>query len=303
MKTIADNYRLSVSVDRNSLVSFLSIVFLYAFLIFIASKTSPGNDWSRGWRPATLDFLSGRNPYENPWIFNPPWVFVALSPMAVLPEKVGSVIVSVAHVTVFAIAGYKLRAKPILLAAFLFSPHVLWGIFNPNIDWLVLMGIFMPPQIGLFFVLAKPQLGLVLSVLWTVNAFKEGGIKKVLSITYPVAIAFLLSFLFYGLWPLRSSLLVDKYWNMSLWPYGILPGIILAALAIAKNSKRLSVLTGPLLSPYVGPQTTPVLPLMLLPNQIHFAIAIAMMWIVKIVTGLPLGMNVTAKIIGKIIYP
>src|SRR5690606_38971700 len=74
-----------------------------------------------------------------------------------------------------------------------------------NIDWLPLVGFVLPPQIGLFFILIKPQMGLAVALFWLVEAWREGGLREVIRVFGPVGAALALSLALYGLWPLRSS--------------------------------------------------------------------------------------------------
>ena len=64
-----------------------------AILIVSALVTAPfivsGIDWVTNLRPATLAFLRLQNPYLVHGTFNPPWLFILLAPLAILPEAIG----------------------------------------------------------------------------------------------------------------------------------------------------------------------------------------------------------------------
>jgi hypothetical protein len=219
-------------------------------------------DWTNTWRPASLLLLSGRSPYLNKWFFGPPWALFPLLPLALMPETVGRVILLAACFMLFALAALRLGAGRLALVAFLLSPVVLHSLSTGNLDAFVLFGAVLPPWLGLFFVSIKPQMGLPLALLWAVEAWRAGGIRQILRTFAPVAVALALSFVLYGPWPLAmlhsglaGTSLVDRPWNASLWPWSILPGLALGALALLRRSTREALAAGPCLSPYLSFQS------------------------------------------------
>ena len=63
-----------------------------------------------------------------------------------------------------------------------------------------MLGLLLPPQVGVFFVLIKPHVGVGVFVFWVVQAWHKKGASGVLALVWPVAV--LLSMLVYGPWPI-----------------------------------------------------------------------------------------------------
>jgi hypothetical protein len=212
----------------------------------------PDVDWSRSYLPALKALLNGQSPYEA-GLNNPPWALIPLIPLALVPMKIGRAVLFLSGLISFAYVSFRLGAKPIAVAAFLLSPPVIHDLFFGNINWLPLLGILMPPQIGLFFVTVKPQIGWVVAVLWLVEAWRQGGIRQVLRVFWPISLALTLSFAFFGFWPYRFSAVLGyaQSLNHSLWPTSIPVGLVLLVAALRKRNIRFALAASPCLSPYV----------------------------------------------------
>lgn len=139
------------------------------------------------------------------------------------------------------------------LVAFLLSPPVLHGLLNANIDCLAMLGFVLPPQLGLPFVLIKPQVGIGMAIFWLAEAWREGRVRKVLQIFWPTLLLSAASVALYGLWPLRFQEITNysRNFNASLWPLSISVGLALSALSIYKRNHRYAMASAPFLSPHV----------------------------------------------------
>lgn len=158
-----------------------------------------------------------------------------------------------AGLTAYSYVAYRLGAKPLALAAFLASPPVVHGLLNANIEWLPLLGFVMPPQIGLFFILIKPQIGGAVAIFWLAEAWQKGGLLETSRVFLPIIIAMLVSVALFGFWPMRfqDTLELTRSYNASLWPGSIPVGIALLAAAIHRRNIRFAMGSSPCLSPYV----------------------------------------------------
>lgn len=236
----------------------LTVIFLGAFAIVRLVPPGLGIDWRLTYRPAAVAFMHGQNPYnaevspEAPF-FAAPWGLLPLLPLAFLPVEMGRAFVMVIGLAAFAFAAYRAEAKPYTAALFLLSPPVIHTILNANIEWIPILGFVMPPSIGLFFVTVKPQTGFAVAIWWFVDAWRKGGVSQVIRIFAPVTIAYLISFAFYGIWPLGMFNVLDygKGFNASLWPQSIPIGLVLLVASIQKRNIRYAMPASPCLSPYV----------------------------------------------------
>lgn len=213
-------------------------------------------DWSRTYRPAALKLASGRSPYEVSSFHNPPWILIPLIPIAALPSKVGNGVLFVVTLSAVVFVAIRMGAKPISLLALIASFPVLFLLLFGQIDWLILLGTLLPPQLGLFLVLTKPQAGLGIAVFWLVASLRRGGLREALRVFAPVTLLFLLSMALFSTGFLNTPLiLVPTKHNMSLWPFSIPIGLGLLAVALRNRDFKLSMMSSPFLSPYVSPHT------------------------------------------------
>lgn len=165
-------------VWRYSLVAVLIAVIVAAVAVYLPAPV----DWRTAFRPAARAMLLTGDPYQVEGFFNPPWTVLPMIPLAFLPEQIGAALMFVAGLAGFAFAAHRLGASPIVLGAFILSPPVMHSLLNGNIDWLPLVGFVLPPQIGLFFILIKPQMGLAVALFWLVEAWREGGLREVIRV-------------------------------------------------------------------------------------------------------------------------
>jgi len=230
------------------------ILFILAFLILIIVMSNvlpPAVDWQTAFRPAALEFLSGRSPFNIDRYYNAPWALLPLLPLALLPENIGYSIWVLFTLAALAYTAHQLGAKPAGITLLLLSPPALHSVLNGNIDCLAVLGFVLPPQIGLFFITVKPQIGLGVVVFWLVEAWREGRWRGIWTTFGPITITALISFVIFGLWPLRFIDAVDKWWNASLWPASIPVGIALLVTALRKRRIEFAMGASPCLSPFV----------------------------------------------------
>ncbi len=252
-KSILSNW-FKTLLNRKILLFTIGILFILAS--FAAGQFLPrGVDWYLTFRPATQALLSGNSPYEGlPSPFaGAPWGLVPLIPLAVLPENIGRGFLFVGSIFAFAYAAYRLAAKPVALIAFLLSPPVLHCLINANLDWLPIIGFVSPPAIGLFLLAVKPQMGIIVALFWLVEAWKKGRWKEVIHIFGPVMVAFFISIVLYGFWPLKmlNPTFYTQWWNASLWPMSIPVGLALTVAAIRRHNIKFAMAASPCLSPHV----------------------------------------------------
>lgn len=242
-----------------------------------------GVDWYQTYRPATLMLLSGQSPYNTPALkaafANAPWALLPMIPLALLPPALGRGLYFAISLAAFAVAAYRLGARPPALLAFLLSPVVWHCLLNANVDWMPLLGFGLPPQLGLFLVLVKPQMGYMLALFWLVEAWRSGGIKEVLRVFAPVSLAFLLSFLIFGPWLLDMRKVTDyTTWNASLWPVSIPVGLTLVVAAIRTRQAGYAMAASPCLSPYVLFHSWASALIALAPNTVEMITASLGLW-------------------------
>ncbi len=243
---------------------------------------STGIDWYHSFRPAAHEVFALRTPYTVDFQ-NPPWALIPILPFALLPPTVGRaafLLVSLAGFTLFA---YRMGARPLVLGLFLISPPVLHSLINANIDWLALLGLLLPPQIGLLLVVIKPQIGMAVAVFWLVEAWRTGGFREVVRVFWPLTTLTALSFVIFGLWPLTFRAALGLWWNASFWPASIPVGLALLAAAIRQRRLEYAMAASPCLSPYVLLHAWSGALATLLRSPLEMSAAVIGLWIVILI--------------------
>ena len=243
------------TILKNPIVQRVGLAFLVmlGMSFALAPVVPPAIDWTITFRPAALTLLSGLSPYGRVYYVHAPWTLIPLIPLAILPEAVGRVMLLFCGLASYAFVAHKLGAKPLAVAFLLASPLVMHVLLNGNMDWLAILGFVLPPQIGLFFISIKPQVGIAVAPFWLVEAWRDGGWKQVLKTFAPFTIVLLLSFVLFGPWPLETVRedITGVYFNASLWPMSIPVGLALFVTALRKRRLEYAMAASPCLSPYV----------------------------------------------------
>lgn len=225
--------------------------FIAGFLPF-NEPSAYGTDWKGTFRDACLAILSGRSPYLITSFHNPAWVLLPLLPIALFSPALGSAVMFVLNIFSYLFVISKLKTNLLLMFLFLISSGMIVNSIYGNLDGLVALGFILPPQIGLFFVLAKPQVGLAAAVFWLFESWRKGGIKMVIKVFLPVTSAFILSIMIFGPWFIKSANVIQAGWNVSIWPNGIPFGLLFLGLAVWKRDIRFAIAASPFFAPYLA---------------------------------------------------
>jgi hypothetical protein len=233
----------------------IGLIALIAIAIYIAVtiRIPEGPDWHATYRAGALAVITGQSPYVVvEYFFAPPWAVLPLIPLAILPEVIGRGLFFVLSIGMIGYTCYRLGGGPVTMLAILLSAPVANCLYAGNIDPMVMLGVILPPQIGLIFLSMKPQSTMMVILFLVIEAWRDGGIKRVLQISWPTALVVVLSFVIYGPWILRAQ---DIYspagiYNISLWPQGLVIGSVLMVIALRDRRKHLSMIASPFFSPY-----------------------------------------------------
>lgn len=224
--------------------------------------------------------LAGGSPYQNTFFFGPPWALFPLVPLALLPETAGRFLLLAMCFSAFACAALKLGAGRVTLPLFLLSPMVLMSLYVGNLDGLVLLGAVLPPWLGLFFLSIKPQVGFVLILFTAVDCYRRGGALTLVRAFAPITLAFLLSLMLYGPWPLRVATAHEPLDpnNASLIPLSLPFGLALAVAAFRLRRGSLALASGPLLTPYLSFQSYAACLVPLFAYPVEMAVIVGTLW-------------------------
>lgn len=232
-------------------------------------------------------------PYEIVGFVNPPWVVVLLAPIASLPLRWAVLAQLLIYFIALSGVVYRFGGGRLEISLILASPFALDNALEPNIDWLVVVGLLVPRAYSAPFLLAKPQnaLGYLLSFSW------RDFVRWVL-----VVLGLLLaSFVVWGDWLtawLRSIDLYPVAQGVNIAPTSVLGwlpssliGLVLAWWSFKRRDALLSILAGIFFMPYVATYSF----------LLHFALILTrwqrmgrVLWVAFWIAVIYIGVNVFA---------
>jgi hypothetical protein len=175
-----------------------------------------------------------------------------LTPVALLSPALGSAVIYVLNLFAFLFVMLKLKLNYWLILPTIFLSGMLINSANGNIDGILALGLIMPSPLGLFFLLAKPQISVAVIVFWIIEAWRIGGFFRVIRIFLPVITAYIISFLIFGFWIVNAFQVKDVWWNSSIWPVGIPFGLLFLGIAVWKREVKFAIAASPFLAPYLA---------------------------------------------------
>jgi len=266
-----------------ALLSLGLILVITPFIPSLIRLSEFGADWVKIFRPAVLS----RDPYSNPNFYNPPWVIILLAPIALLPSGWDMAAMILISIVAWIIAMRRLGASLIVILLMFMTPQLWWSIVYGNLDFLVVLGIILPSPLGLFFVLSKPQAGAGIAIYWLILAHRQGGWRNLLLTISPIITVSLLFCIPFGPWPMELfDAVTNAASNISIFPYLAGAGLILLIRSIKNRQPGLAIISGPLISPYIGIQSISVAVLGLLPSQTDAILVILSLWAAWLMRGI-----------------
>jgi len=229
----------------------LALVVLLAagFALWFAAHSEPTTDWTYCYEPAAEHLLAGESPYRVGCFFNPPWMPLIAVPFTALGDASFEVWLF-ASLIGLALVTLRIGGPWWIVPLVWLSPPAISMLRQGQADWLVYLSVVVPPWLGAFLVMLKPQVGIGLAALLTVRIWRRGGVVDAVRLWFPPLVALAGSLLLWGNWPARASFLPDDPLNISIWPVGVPVGVVVLFFALRRNSTPLALIAGPLLSPY-----------------------------------------------------
>ena len=243
------------SLEKARNYGLAAIVFLIIVVLVYQIKPLYAYDFRTYFYPASRLFIVGQNPYAVDGFYNPPWLLIAMIPFALLPEQWAQAVFLSTAMCTFLLVCAKLRLGRLSTLAFLLSFPTIYSLLYGNLEWLVLLGLLLPPQIGVFLVLIKPHVGLGIFLYWVIQAWRKERTSGVFKLLWPLLTVALISMLIYGPWPLRFALAAEssttRGLNASAWPWLLPLGFYIAFEMVEQPDLKKSLLIGPALSPHL----------------------------------------------------
>lgn len=206
------------------------------------------NDFDVFYR-AAQSVLHGQSPYTLNF-FNPGWALLFIMPLTLFPLSSATALWCAASFAGIVVALRRFRVAWSRIALWLIASPLglvmlLWG----NLDWLCILGATLPPVVGIWLVMLKPQIGIVVALVWVYQAWRARNWRGLILLTVPISLMLIAQL---AVWGIPRAVGLPSV--ATVWPWGVL----LVALGLMTRRLRVeripdALLIAPLLSPYVNP--------------------------------------------------
>ncbi len=238
-------------MPRLSRRSFIFLALASAFLLLFIFQVVPpfAGDFHDFYTAAKL-ITQGQSPYEWSRYYNPVWLAIGFVPLTLLPEPTAYRLYSMIFLVSYVLMARRFsRGKWHVFVLTLLAPFFLMQFYWGQVDWLLWAGLFLPIEIGLWFVLIKPQVGVILALLLVWQLFRRKGLWHTAWNLGLIGFALALSVAWGMHLPNMNEL---AKWNVSIFPWGLPIGLSLAIYAFYKQDRSTALASGPLLAPYLS---------------------------------------------------
>jgi hypothetical protein len=201
---------------------------------------------------SALTYLS--RPYDAPGFYNAPWTMLFLAPFDPLPLEVATLLHIMLYCLLLALIVHKFGGGKWALLVALTSALAVDMALEVNIDWLIYVGLLVPPAWSAPFLMIKPQ------AAWGyVFSFRR---EEFIRASLVGAVVLALSFLIWGNWPQdwQAAVALDDINPMAnaaplsfLPVWAVLPlGLALGWYAFRKRDPLLCTIAGVFFVPYIA---------------------------------------------------
>lgn len=245
-----------------------------------------GFDWFFAFQPAVLAFLHGQDPYTVSNFFYPPWLLLGIAPLALLPPFWGAVgmnLISLSGlVALCRKAGKIWMALPLALS---FPMIVL--LWHANVDGLVLWGLAAGGPIGLLLLSTKPQVAGFVGIVWALQAWRDGGGRKLAALIIPTLTVALVFLIIYPRWPSVVFAPTDRTGRSDTtgFPWYLPLGLAMLVAAVKRRREDWAALASMMVAPYARAQSwIGALALLTCRYPLEGMVAIAASWLVPLIS-------------------
>lgn len=237
-----------MSTMNNKIITLALLVLSGAGSFYIMYQF-PNNDWINIFYKSAQQILLFKSPFDIPSYMNPIWVAIMLTPFTLFTPEISRGMFGIISLSSSVFICYKLNISIKNSLLIILSASVLQGFFQSNIEPVLLLGIFAPASIALVILMSKPQIGVGYFIYQLYWSYKE---HRMIKTILPVVVLLILTLPYIPSIIQSGQRVSSLSRNVSLFPYSIIPGIILLAIAIYKKQPLLTICSSILLSPYAA---------------------------------------------------
>ncbi len=242
---------------RRQMIAALALSQCFALAWWAAAGTLFYKAQEIPWSDQQFTFLAlpehWLTPYVVPGFLGPPWTVLPLLPLHFVSLYPAALIQTCLYFALITLVIFKFGGNLTTTILALTSFVALDATLELNIDWLVCIGLLVPPAFSGPFLLIKPQdaMGIWLT-------FKRRALVQALIVSFAV---FLISLVIWGWWPpqLFEAMRHGRYVGFNLAPMTFLSvpisvgiGLLLAWRAFRRRDPVFAILAWLFFVPYIG---------------------------------------------------
>jgi hypothetical protein len=208
-------------------------------------------DWQMALWPALQAWFSGNDPYSVSIFLSPPWLLPLIAPFGLLPPAWGAVAMDLVALSGLIALSIRLR-KPWVALMVGVSSIFMYVILDANVDGYVLWGLALGGPVGLLLLSVKPQVAILVAVIWSIQAWQKSRWRGVLKLMLPTAIIGGLFTILYPQWigAALGANRLPRATTVNLWPWLLPVAGGLMIVAVAKLKQEWAALATNLAMPY-----------------------------------------------------
>lgn len=138
-------------------VAVLALLTLYVVASIFPSVAVPKDLYAQ-YLPAARKLFRFQNPYTVPGFYNPPWVLLAFLPVAWMPDRIAASVWFMISLVAWLYIAWRSGLRGVCAFFFLVSPPVIYSLAMGGIDWIPILGLFLPHPWKWILAVIKPQI-------------------------------------------------------------------------------------------------------------------------------------------------
>lgn len=229
---------------------FAVLWFLVAYYLRSTGRVPAWYDQETTFLVAPLHVL---DPYTVPRFGNPPWAAVLLLPFSILPFYLAVLLQAGLYLALLTLIIFKFGGNFTAALIMMTSFIALDSVMEINLEWLICIGLLVPPAWSSPFLLIKPQ-----DALGVMMSYKRRDFVRIILLSLVVV---LISLIIWRDWPLLAwkaiqANVIGQSYNIA--PMALLPwfislaiGLVLAWRAFRQKDAPLALLAWIFFVPYI----------------------------------------------------
>ncbi len=195
---------------------------------------------------------SGASPYSITGFFSPLHLLLYAAPLSTLPYALAYRLNAFISALTLLLIFYRLaHGRLSFLLLMCAAPWLIFVTWYGQVEWLVMLGLFVNPIAGVFLLMLKPQIGWLAALLLLARMPRRQAALCLAGLALIFSASFIAG--------MRWGYALNGGWNTAAFPLTAIIALPIVLYAIRYHRLDMALSVAPALAPYVGPQSWIVL--------------------------------------------